>query len=577
MSNNTLGQIVGLDGFNPIQDRSNLWKTWNINEIYLGRNAEGKYIPKIGDMVVEIVGVKITRYIVTGINWTNGVAQLTREESTIYNNTFIEKDVLIGMNGTAGLSSYICYVDKTTAPYRLTVDQRLFVPGSMTTRCRIIKGNLLISDGEIISRSYDTNGQLSRNWIDMELAAVVQISDLPVVENVTIKTIKPAYTTHNIKTGEFVTAVFYNDEGFQVHKQQLVIEETSFIVPLEASTNYITSISIKSPFIANDQDRIIRFPLNVPLSGLNLIGVVHYLDGSTREYPVDGRKFKVMGFTNFVATRPGVRIPITFTYALSANEHNYQATVGSGRHIALNYEAITTEVDGSYGVRLFGYPFWVDASRGYELKWYLYNLNRDMAIDVTSMVRINAAVSSYDPVAYGRRQTLSVSLDLRRVSSQFRSYIHTQAIELTIMRQGTERLTNWKISYTPGQPIEYGEGLYASAYFLSTGRWRLNLKSEITSLSEWLNRVYHATRPLSNPQTENAAPEPTHFAVISGTTELRYPIENWDRDIIINRDLVISSTLMIKFIRVTSSGRELDLACAGLPIYEVDVGGILLG
>ena len=61
MNENALGAIVGTDGLNPLQDTSNLWKMWNINEIYLGREAKGKYIPKVSDMVVEIVGFKITR------------------------------------------------------------------------------------------------------------------------------------------------------------------------------------------------------------------------------------------------------------------------------------------------------------------------------------------------------------------------------------------------------------------------------------------------------------------------------------------------------------------------------------
>ncbi len=41
MNENTLGAIVGTDGLNPLQDTSNLWKMWNINEIYLGREAKG--------------------------------------------------------------------------------------------------------------------------------------------------------------------------------------------------------------------------------------------------------------------------------------------------------------------------------------------------------------------------------------------------------------------------------------------------------------------------------------------------------------------------------------------------------
>ncbi len=576
MNENTLGAIVGTDGLNPLQDTSNLWKMWSINEIYLGREAKGKYIPKVGDMVVEIVGFKITRYIVVGINWTNGVAELRQEESNSYSNTFSDTDTLLGLGGSTGLSSYICYIDKSTSPYRLSVDQRLYVMGSMTTRCKIFRGNLLTSDGEVISRSFGTNGLLNNDWLDLEIAGVIQVSDKPVVENKTIRSIRPGYTVTNLDSGELVTAVFYSDEGFVVHKQQLVIEETSFIQPPEASTNYVTGISVISPFIQNEQDRIIRFPLNVPLAGLNLIGVVHYLDGSTKEFPVDGRKFKIMGFSGFVATRPGVRIPLTISYQLAENEKNYAAVVGSGRHIAQSYEAITVDIDGSYGVRLFCVPSWIDYARGYELKWYLYNLNRNLSVDVTELVRINATVSAFDPIAYGRLQTLSVSLNLNSVSAKFKPYVYTQAIELTILRQGTERLTNWKISYTPGQPIAYGDGIYAGANMLATDRWSVNLRSDASSLEDWLQRTYYASQPLINPQAESLAPKPTHFAVIAGAVELRYPIENWDRNFVINRAIPMSSSLVVKFIRVLESGAELDLACCGFPVYEVDSDGAII-
>lgn len=576
MDNIILGAIVGLDGKNPLYNPDERWAIRNIDDIYLGKAGAKKVIPNINDVILEIVGAKISRYIVKSINWVTGIAELVKEESTYRSGVFEEQDVLIGLNGGTGLSTYLCYVDKTTSPYRITVDQRCYMPGSMVTKCKLFRGNLLTSDGEVISRVFDTNGNLTSNFIPMEMAGVVQVSDHPVVENLTIKTVKPAYTTADVKSGEFITAVFYSDEGFVVSKQQLVVEETSFIERPSTGVKYITGISVRSPFITNSTDRIIRYPLNVPLAGLNLIGIVHYSNGETKEYPVDGTKFRVLGFETYMATQIGQRFKVVISYALSAGERNYSAVVGSGNHIALEYEAITQPVDGSYGVKLYCYPRWVDAVNGYRLEWWLYNLNREIAIPVTQHVVINTSVTPYDPIGYGRLQNLSVSINLKRVSPQYRDYIHTQMVGLVIERQGTERVTNWSVIYTPGQSPAYGTRIFAAAHFLGTDRFRINLASGCTTQAEWLDRVYRATQPLTNPATETAPLLPTRLKVVLGDTVVQFPIENWDKDFIVNHSVANSSTLPVQFVRDLSSGQELQLSVAGMPVYYVDVNGVVL-
>jgi hypothetical protein len=571
----SLGAIVGLDGVNPIYNPSSTWKIWNINEIYRGQNATGKYIPNVSHMVYEIIGARVYRYIVKSINWENGVAELIREQSDNQSGMFNETDILIGLDGGRGLSTYICYIDKTTSPYRITVDQRCFVPGSMVTKCKLFKGNLLTNDGEVISRVYDTSGRLSGEDIPMEIAGTIQISDAPVVENRTIKTIRPAYTTVDIKTGEFLTAVFYSDEGYVASKQQLVVVETSFIKPTDAGTKYITDISLRSPFIPNTQERLVKYPLNVPLAGLNLFGVVHYSNGDKKEFPVDGTRFRIMGFDNFVATQVGQRFPLVLSYTLGENEHNYSAVVGSGRHVSVNYEAVTQPVDGMYGVKLFCYPVWVDSISGYRLEWFLYNLNRNICINVTPHVLINTSLTPYNPKAYGQLQNLSVSINLKAVGPQYQNYIHTQVVGIVIEHQGTERLTNWTLIYTPGQTPLYGPNLYAAAYSLGTRKYRVNLRADCTNQADWLKRLYTASQPLTNPMSEISPPEPTHFELLVDGTSLEYPIYQWDSEIVVNREVANSSTVFVRFIRRTGN-TDLQLSIAGLPVYHVDENNIVL-
>jgi hypothetical protein len=100
----SLGAIVGLDGVNPIYNPSSTWKIWNINEIYRGQNATGKYIPNVSHMVYEIIGARVYRYIVKSINWENGVAELIREQSDNQSGMFNETDILIGLDTSVTLT-----------------------------------------------------------------------------------------------------------------------------------------------------------------------------------------------------------------------------------------------------------------------------------------------------------------------------------------------------------------------------------------------------------------------------------------------------------------------------------------
>lgn len=566
-----LGAIVGLDGFNPMYDENGLWRTWLMSEIFLGKNAQGKYIPKIQDHVVENIGNKIYRYIVVDINWETGIAVLARE-STNAGGDFSAEDTLVGIGAGTPATTYLAYVDKSVTPYRLTVDQRCFVPGSMVRYCKIFKGSLLTNEGVVVSRVYDGNGQLVSEDIPMEKAGVITVNGNTLVENTTIKTIRPAHTTHDLKQGEYLTAVFYDDSGIMVSKRQLLVEISTFIKTPDNGTKYVTGISMRSPFISATDESVIRYPQNVPLSGLNLIGVVHYSNGDTREYPVDGSRFKLLNFDTYVASQPGQTFEAVLTYTFGENEFNYVSVMGGDNHTARVYQVQTMPADATYGVKLFAYPVWIDAISGYKLEWFLYNLKRDVAINVTPYVVINTGMTPWNPLAYGQLQTLSVSINLKRADARYRNYAHTQVISFVIERQGTERLTNWSIAYSPGQSPMYGPNLWAGAYFLGTNRFRINLKSDCTTQTEWVARVYGASQPLLNPSTEVNAPAPTHFAVYNSSGRTLIPIDQWDKDLTINAAVTDSGTLFIQFVRVVGQV-ELELAVCGLPVYYVDANG----
>lgn len=564
-----IGGIVGTDNVAPIYNPSGRWQMWNMNEIYLGQEAANKYVPKIGDVVSEIAGVKIIRYIVKDINPSTMVPVFAQEDVTISSGIFDEDDVLLGVGPGQQSDTYRIYVDKSVTPYRMSVDARLKVAGTMCRYCKIFKGSDVSKTGNVISRVYDVGGNLVSENIALELAATT------LLDNKAIKCVTPGFTTANLVDGELVTAVFYDDAGFVVSKRQLLVENTAYIRTTDADVRYIISVALRSPFLSTTNNRLIQYPINVPLNGLNLIGVVTYSNGETREYPVDGTKFSVFGFEQYVATQVGQRIKLVLKYSLDANEVNYSAVVGGDNHISEMYEAVTMSADGIYGVKLYAYPVWVDSVNGYRLEWFLYNLNRDVFYNVTPNVVINTAVAPYNPLAYGQLQRLSVSINLRDVNGVYKNYIHTQTIDIVIARQGTERVTNWTVGFSPDQSPRYGQDTHATAKFVGANNFSFNLSNGCTSLNTWLDKVYKTTQPLYNPITEFGPLEPTHFNLIVNGSKTEYPIKQWGSDLTINSTVNNNSTVFIQFIRRVGN-TDLQLSVGGMIVYMVDSNNVII-
>jgi hypothetical protein len=563
-----LGNVIGTDAVSPIISPDGLFKIWNKEDIFFGTIGTKKYIPNIQDVVYEFTGTTIEEWIVMDVNNFTGIPVLARR-STGTAGVFTEKDILIGMDPGQPTSTFLAYYDDSVIPYRLNVDARLVVNGSMCKSCKLFKGSLLTNSAEVVSRMYDTAGNLLGEDIPLELVAT------RILDNTAVKSVRPAYTTSRLANGELLTAVFYNDEGFVISKRQVMVHHTSFIRAPDTSTRYITGIDIRSPFLSRLEANKIEYPINVPINGLNMIGVVHYSNGDTAEYPVDGTRFKVMGFEDYVATESGQNFEVVVSYSLMANEVNYIAVVGGDRHIAKRYSVTTLPSDGMYGVKLYVYPVWVDAASGYKLDWFMYNLNRDVAYNVTQYVGVNTTRAAFQPNLYGVQQTLSVSINLHNVSGAFRNYTHTQVVDIILERQGTERLTNWKVGTVPGQSPMYGINTYAKARFVSTATYSLDITAGETDLTVWLDKIYAPTKPLINPETEYNPPKPTHFTLVNKGKETTYPIAQWNKPLVLGQVVDDFSTLYVKFSKQVGD-HDLQLSIAGMPVYYVNAAGAVI-
>src|ERR1035437_1218023 len=123
------GGVVGTDNVSPIYNADRRWQVWNMDEIYLGGIANNKYVPKINDVIFEIVGNTITKYIVTDISLTTMLPTYVEENTTPVSTEFTGEDILLGVGPGTQSDTYRVYIDKSVTPYRLAVDARLKVAG----------------------------------------------------------------------------------------------------------------------------------------------------------------------------------------------------------------------------------------------------------------------------------------------------------------------------------------------------------------------------------------------------------------------------------------------------------------
>lgn len=564
-----VGGVVGTDNIQPIYNPSALWQMWNINDIYRGQVGANKHVPKIGDAVVEIAGSQITQYLVVDINETTLVPVLQQVKINELSGTLNEEDVLLGVGSPRTSDTYRLLVDSSVQPRRILVDERCRIGAVQAVGVKIFRGSDISSTGVVISQIYDAGGVLAGDMLPLQLLSLDNTT------NSALKAVGEGKTTFNLVDNELVTAVVYAGNGSILSHRQLLVENTGFVRPIGAATKSVVGIGLESPFLSTTDLGLIEFPYNLPLSGLELIGTVHYSNGDTARYPVDGSKFTVFGLEEFISTQSGQTVPVVLKYTLDASEHTTAANTVDGKSITKAYRAQTKAADGTYGVKLYPYPVWVDFVHGWRLRWFLLNLSRSVWYDVTNNVTINVAYGAYDPTAYGQVQSLSVSVNMQAVNGIYQPYLHTQTVDIVLARQGTERLTPWLIGFSANQSPKYGTDTHATAKFINTNQYEVKVDFGQTLQSTWLDKVYYQTQPLYSPGTETAAPVPTHFALMIDSSETIYNIDQWNHTLTINRALTNGSTVYLRFMRQV--GQEmLILSIAGMPLWFVDSQGIVI-
>ncbi len=548
--------VTGTDNAVPILDPGE-WKQRALHQIWMGQEANGRYVANKYDYIEDVMGATGS-FIVTDVDPTTLIPTLKqRKGSTLVG--LSDNDVILGVGPGTQSDTYRVYIDKRVRPFRLTPDQRYTVKGEWNQSAKIFRGAISRGDMKVISAFFDTSGNLLGEDIPLVL--------VDKEDNIAVKQVQPCYTLEDLPDNEPVTVVVYLADGTVSSQRVMLAQNSSFIARPGSSKKYITKITLKSFFLSKTDPNLINFPINVPVQALGLLGVVQYSNGDTLEMPVDGTKFRLEGLESYLATIPGQSLKLTLIYNLSPDEVSYNAQVGEVPFLEQQYTAKTITADGQYSVKLFGYPVWIDNIHGYRMEWFLYNLDRQQVFKCTPWVKFNANTPAFDPINYGVKQALSVSVNLKDVNPAFNTYIHTQTIDISLMGPGTARTTNWTIAFDPGQDPQYGKNNAAKTTFIDASTYSVKIDQGEVDIALWLKRMYRLTKPLYDTARETQAPDPTHFSIVSGDSSATFPIASWNSTLTVGFPLNANGTMYLKFFKRTVDN-DIQLAVAGLPIYQ---------
>lgn len=572
----TPANITGSDGIVPVENPDGLWTTWALQQLFMGANTPGAQVP--GGAVPRWVG-KVNDYVVdydTDERWKITALDMTTLEPTLTSiNPLITPgdlnttDLLFGVGPGTDADTYRCYIDQSVLPFKLVVDQRLTVNSVLTKYAKIFQGSKLDGTAQVISAFYDASGNFLGDSVPLELVA------MPNGQNYAVKSVQPCYTKVPLADNDKVTVVFYGDDGGPVSTRQLLVMNTAFIRSSDAGLKYITGISLESPFLSQADPNTIQYPINVPIAGWNLFGVVHYSDGSKLRMPVDGTKFKTMGLADFVATIVGQEIGFTLQYTFSADEVFYDAQTGTPTGDKFKnepYKAIVENSDGSYTVKLFCVPHWDTTTSQYFLDWYLYDLDRGLSMLVTPYVAYQSQ-RGFDgtQTGFGLNQSIQVAIDLSNVNGQYKKYIFTQTLQIVLMRPATDHSGDpWVIYYSPSQVTPYGTGLKAKVNFVNQNLKYVDVSQGAADQTTWLNQILTNAEPLYDPQAEPTWPTPNMFSfVFADGTELDFPLSQWNAQNVISGALPDASTLYMKFFKRTPEN-DLQIAMCPMTVQQTD-------
>lgn len=556
MSEISTNGVVGSDGVVPIYNPNEGWRQFAMHEVFFpGGTGSGKYVPKVKDYVKDVDNN--TDYICDKLDPVTLYPTLRQINPNNTNFNISDVDRIFGSGNSAAPDTRRLYLNHASVPGVAYVDIRTRVPGTEARYARLVR----VQNGveKVISARYDN----SKNFIDDKILLETVAMENEGVENYAVRTVPGFYTNEHMPDDEVVILYIYSEKDVVINKRQLLVTNTTFVRNASQGLKYITNVSIESGFLSKSNPSLLEYPLNLPLSAMNMTGIVHYSDGTTMELPVDGNKFSMDGLEEYLSTIPGEEVYPILRYRMSANEQAIDNTDVNNRVVQQGYTLRTIESDNSYSVKLFGFPVWVDASSGYRMEFWLYNLDRNVVYNVTPYVKFTESTGTFNPKGYGYLQRRLLQLNLRDVSASFKPFIHTQQMDIELLSTPMDGTYPWRVSHvTDSSRPAYGISLYARR----VTPHEISISSGFTAKADWLTNLLGRSYPLYDKTRELSYPEPTHVILEYSNRQVTIDVNDWNKTITMIEQIPIYQSIRLKFVKSLSTGGWMHIAMAQLVV-----------
>lgn len=528
--------------------------------------GKGSYVANEGDLIWSFA---MRRLFQAGrVDTTDYHVDLTFWETEGNDDSVSIEDKLLGVGPGYTSESYRLYLDTTVFPYGLDVNSRLHAYGSKAKEIRIFMGVNTSSTGEVISAMYNQSGDIVSDAIPLE---VVQTEFF---NNIATKAPVKGYTTKNMVDGELVTIVVYNYDGAVTDQFKVLVQNTNAVRRPSEAMKRVKSIELISDRLSSTEPNTLVVPINLTVASLQLRAKVTYVDGGSFVMDVVDEtangKFKLLGLIYWSPTIIGEEQELTLTYSLSKNEEfSYLQGQTFNGAVTQSYKIRGDVVEPAYSLKLYAFPSWVNSQQGYQLEYWLCDLTRQITRLVPkAAVSLATDSAPFDGLDFTSTQHIKFGVDLSVVDVSYGDHVHVQQSQIALLRDGGQRASNWKVKFAANQTVWYGDTLSALVKASGGGLSTVNVGNSLADQTAWLEKLFYATSPLYDTQTEQRAPLPTHFYLRTKTRSTLVPISQWKNDITFINDLAEGQTIYLEWIRRLAGG-DLHLGISGLPIHQV--------
>lgn len=552
----------------PIDKKPNAtWRFHNYEDIYTGPTGTGKIVPNVNEVVARTNGSLIRFYKVTAVNPGNNLSTL---EELVNTGTGIAPDGLFSISSTLETARFL-YVDYTTTPANIAVDDRLVKVQPLSTGCVIFSGEDISATGIRVSERRDVNGAF--------VSHVLPLTDTTGGQyGFGVKYVEPGTTSETLVDGQTVTLVFYNDSGVVTSIEKLKVQLTSFVAGVDNASKEVVSVGLESPMLSPNAPNTILYPSNLEMKESLFTVVVRYRSGRQLRLPLSDTRVSVDGLASFVPNVPNAVYQVIVSYTLQPGESSYNTDSTLSKRSSSVYTLTTSPANLSYQVRLHPIIKWKNQVEGYALTWMLCDAAGSSYLDVTDKVTYQQGTPGYAPRTYGLVQTLVPEINLKNINPTYSSYLHSQRVQITLnapgdYRQGGGDPAPWNITNVLGGVSGDAHPCYYRDDASNQGSSIINVSQGLQTLANWL-LTYNA--PLNSAFAEmHTGIAVTGYYVTIGNDSLFFGnLSNWNKEINWTPPISNGDSLVLRFV-CDYGGKRFELGSLAAPLYHTDQTGTI--